>query len=514
MRASLTTILLTGLAGASACYGAGLLASHALLPQSSDLVQVLAGLGAGSAIVGLLGMVLLPTVSRQMAAIRERFAPGVDTVRSFSGPWWLEPVARTAREIASAWSTRCDELTVRLREAEIRHKVADAERRHCEGILHNLRDAVLVTDAFNELTLANEPAARLLGFDLGGASHRSIDDVIHDAALRQMIKEVRSSGVAHKEKHVEHSIGPQGEPGSSPTFDVTLAALPGTSSVSGSAQPGGVSGGVSPASAGTNGGGVPGGGEGQVGGVITILRDITREKEISRMKSDFVSQASHELRTPISAINAYAEMLLDAEAQDEPSRQEFYRIIKGEAERLSRMIDNMLNISRIEAGIVSVERTEVDFAKVMNEVVETMQAPAKEKNISLTGKAGPLIYTAEADRDLVYQVIMNLTSNSIKYTPAGGRVSVSVENDDSSRSVLVTVSDTGLGIPPDAIDKIFDKFYRIDNYKRVAKGTGLGLNLVKHIVETVHNGRVGVTSQVGMGSKFWFTIPYEYRGNA
>src|SRR5690606_34646990 len=133
-------------------------------------------------------------------------------------------------------------------------------------------------------------------------------------------------------KHFEHQLaGPAADHGDKPgAFDVTLACLPD--------------------------------GRDGVGGVVTILRDVTKEKEISEMKSDFVSQASHELRTPLSSINAYIEMLIDAEAQDEATRQEFYQIIKSEADRVTRMVDNMLNISRIEAGIISVDRTEVDFA--------------------------------------------------------------------------------------------------------------------------------------------------------
>lgn len=244
-------------------------------------------------------------------------------------------------------------------------------------------------------------------------------------------------------------------------------------------------------------------------GVVTIFRDITAERETSQMKTDFVSQVSHELRTPLSSINAYVEMLLDGEASDEDARREFYTIIKNEADRLSRLIDNMLNISRIEAGIIQVERSEVDFAGIIRDALEIMQPQAKLKNISLISKPGPLIYTAQADRDMIHQVVLNLISNAVKYTPEGGRVTVAVENDDATRSVLVSISDTGLGIPPDALPKLFQKFYRIDNYKRVAKGTGLGLALVKHIVETVHRGQIGVSSTVGLGSKFWFTIPYE-----
>lgn len=499
MRGHSTAILFTIIGGNALSFTGSFWLAFTALSGQTQMVQYAAGTALGALVSGSFGFASLMLTRREVARLRGALGPGGadqgGTITTHAA-WWISPVARLAESIAESWRARCDELKTRLRAVEIRHHVAEAERDHAEGILNSLRDAVLVTDAFNEITLANDQAARLLGFKLDEALHKPVDQVVADPQLRQMIKKVRSSGVPNKECHVEHRLSPSSEDdrGPSACFDVTLSAMP---------APGGP---AQPAAPGTQASG------NAVGGVVTILRDITREKEISQMKSDFVSQASHELRTPISAINAYTEMLLDSEAQDEAGRQEFYKIIKGEAERLSRMIDNMLNISRIEAGIVSVERTEVDFVKVINEVIETMQAPAREKEITLAAKSGPLIYTAEADRDLMYQVLMNLVSNSIKYTPQGGRVTISVENDDTSRSALVTVADTGLGIPPDAIDKIFDKFYRIENYKRVAKGTGLGLNLVKHIVETVHGGKVGVTSQVGLGSKFWFTIPYEYRG--
>ncbi|MEQ9616942.1 MAG: ATP-binding protein [Phycisphaerales bacterium] len=392
----------------------------------------------------------------------------------------VAPLARAVDALVEQYMEKLEKINNRVREAEIRLSVSEAERKHYESILDGLNDAVLVTDTFNEITLANSAASKLLGFERDGALHKPIQELIRDASIASAIGELSQSGVRSKQTHFEHTFTPGEDtpPEEAPLFDVTLSALPDENKA--------------------------------VGGVVTIFRDITREKEISRMKTEFVSQASHELRTPLSSINAYIEMLIDSEATDEENRQEFYQIIKTEAERVSRMIDNMLNISRIEAGIVKVERSEVDFVKVTKEVIETMAPSAKAKNIMLADRSGPLMYTAEADRDLVYQVIMNLVGNAIKYTPDDGRVTITIENDDSTSAVLVTVADTGLGIPPDSIDQVFNKFYRIDNYKRVAKGTGLGLNLVKHIVETVHRGQVGVRSEVGMGSQFWFTIPYAY----
>ena len=114
---------------------------------------------------------------------------------------------------------------------------------------------------------------------------------------------------------------------------------------------------------------------------------------------------------------------------------------------------------------------------------------------------------------MLYQVFLNLMSNAVKYTPEGGRITVAADSDNLTRSVVASVSDTGLGIPPDALPKLFEKFFRVENYKRVAKGTGLGLSLCKHIVETVHHGQIGVESKLGMGSKFWFSIPMRYAGS-
>ena len=477
-RAGIAILLCSAIAGLISGFVAVFLLP--MLPISSGIVLTLAGSFTLAAIVaGCIAPVLLST-GRDVIRLENQIEEAIDSgsqVTLHCGPW-LRPLADAITQVQSGWTEKVSKLNTRLRELEIRHRLIEAERDHAETILNSLHDAVLVTDSFNEISLTNHRAAELLGFDTSTAARRPIDEVVHDPRIRELIKEIRSSGVVTRQKHVEHAMESSGEMGGrTSTFDVTLAALPD--------------------------------GQSGVGGVVTILRDITKEREISQLKSDFVSQASHELRTPLSSINAYVEMLIDSEAQDEASRQEFYQIIKSESDRVSRMIDNMLNISRIEAGIVSVDRTDCDFVKICNEVIETMQPQAAAKDIMLSMKSGPLVYTADADRDMMHQVVMNLVSNAIKYTPDGGRVTISIENDDMTRSVMVTVADTGLGIPPDALPRLFEKFYRIENYKRVAKGTGLGLNLVKHIVETVHRGTITVTSELGMGSKFIFTIPYE-----
>jgi len=192
---------------------------------------------------------------------------------------------------------------------------------------------------------------------------------------------------------------------------------------------------------------------------------------------------------------------------------EFYRVMQSETQRLGRLIDNMLNISRIEAGIVQIERDEVDIRSLIERAIETIGPQAREKNMSLHTRLSALDLTVEGDADMLYQVVLNLLSNSVKYTPEGGRVTIGSDSDNLTRSVVVSVADTGLGIPPDALPRLFDKFFRVENYKRMANGTGLGLNLCKHIVETVHHGQIGVESKLGMGSRFWFSVPMRYAGS-
>ncbi|MCK4873661.1 MAG: PAS domain-containing protein [Phycisphaerales bacterium] len=469
-----SAVIAVGAAGAT--WGIGL---------RSEINPELLPLFVGGAVAVVCCMILLPigwVVDREIDRLAARLSlmKADEVFTTAQCPAWLRPIADAAASLAAQWRQKAEQADSQAREVEIRSRISEADRKHTEAILHSLRDAVLVTDAFNEVVMANEAAGDLLDFDPKEVVHQPIDRVLADENLLELIKDTREAANVACRKHVEHTMVKADGEEKAATFDVTLTCLP-------NAQQ-------------------------QVGGVVTILHDISHDKEVSELKSDFVSKASHELRTPLSSIRAYIEMLLDGEATDEKSRGEFYEIIQSEANRLGRLIDSMLNISRMEAGIIHIERTSVDFVEVTDEVLGVMLPQADAKSISISRKPGPETYIADADRDMMYQVILNLVSNGVKYTPEGGRVTVIIENDEAARAVLVTVADTGLGIPPDAIDKLFEKFYRVENYKRVAKGSGLGLNLVKHIVETVHSGQIGLKSELGMGSRFWFSIPYAYMG--
>jgi two-component system phosphate regulon sensor histidine kinase PhoR len=238
-----------------------------------------------------------------------------------------------------------------------------------------------------------------------------------------------------------------------------------------------------------------------------VLHDITREKEISRMKNDFVSHVSHELKTPLASITAYSEMLADGEAEDEETRKEFYSIIQNQANRLNRLIEDILNTSRIESGLIKINKEPISLTILIEEQLQMIKSYAEEKDIDVTGQKPIVFDRVLADKDMISQVVINLLSNAVKYTRPGGSVKIETEVDDILNVIRVSVTDTGVGIPEEETAHVFDKYYRVGANNKQAKGTGLGLNLVKQIIEKVHNGRVFVKSQVGKGSTFGFELP-------
>lgn len=383
----------------------------------------------------------------------------------------LAPLTRAINDLVELAEHSVSDAAMKLKELEIQLKVATAQRQHAEAILYSISDAVLVTDPFDELVLANESAARAFGFDLDSTTRRPIDQVIHDPAMVQLIREMRASGSTSGRRIVEHQLA---SANASRTFKLTLSC------VSNQAE--------------------------QPAGVVAVLHDMTREKEVAQMKNDFVSNVSHELRTPLASIKAYVEMLIDGEADDEKTKREFYEVIQNEANRLGRLIDNILNISRIESGLVKVNKLPQSLTVILKEAIEVILPQARLKQITIDEQLTPVFYQTQADKDMLYQAVLNLLSNAVKYTPETGRIIVQTVVDEAKKKVVARISDTGVGIPPKDLPFVFDKFYRAEANNRMAKGTGLGLSLVKHIIETVHHGRIFVESQVGKGSTFGFEL--------
>jgi signal transduction histidine kinase len=236
------------------------------------------------------------------------------------------------------------------------------------------------------------------------------------------------------------------------------------------------------------------------------VRDLTRQKQYDQLKSDMISLMSHELRTPLTSINGFAELLAADEAVPEHLK-EFVTIINTEAQRLSKMINTFLAVTRLERkDKQEVLKIPLKLNDVVRNIVSTLQPAARKKRIRLVEHPAQTIPPVAADRGLITQVVKNLVSNAIKYSPE--RTTVTVSTSLEAEAVRVCVEDRGYGIPPESVDRVWEKFYRVvhEGQDKDEDSTGLGLAFVREVVEQ-HGGRVGVESEVGRGSKFSFTLP-------
>lgn len=240
-------------------------------------------------------------------------------------------------------------------------------------------------------------------------------------------------------------------------------------------------------------------------GVVAVLRDITEIRKLERMRTEFVANVSHELRTPLTSIKGFVETLLDGAIEDKMLARHFLDVINEESERLTRLINDLLTLSRLEEKDAGVNKGPVEMAKVINSVVSMMSPRLKEKNLELTTDITDGLPVIQADKDMVGQLLINLLDNAVKYTPEGGRIKV--EAQPVQQGIKVVVGDTGIGIPEESLPRLFERFYRVDKARsREMGGTGLGLAIVKHILE-LHGGSIEVKSTPGRGTAFTFYLP-------
>lgn len=238
--------------------------------------------------------------------------------------------------------------------------------------------------------------------------------------------------------------------------------------------------------------------------IILMLEDVTEIRHLETVRRDFVANVSHELRTPLASIRAMAETLQNGASGDTVVSARFLEIIVGEVERLTRLLHDLLTLSKAEQEHIP-ERERFDLLEMVQNVVERYQSQAEMAGVQLQilRSDKPAV---EANRDQIEQVLINLVDNAIKYTPDGGEINIRVMN--NSNHVTVEIEDTGIGILSQDLARLWERFYRADRARsRQSGGTGLGLSIVKHIVEA-HGGSVGVESEYGQGSVFHFTLPY------
>ncbi|MBS1709338.1 MAG: GAF domain-containing protein [Armatimonadetes bacterium] len=247
-------------------------------------------------------------------------------------------------------------------------------------------------------------------------------------------------------------------------------------------------------------------------GFVVIFNDVTEAKNIDKMKSSFVAMASHELRTPLTAIKGFSSTLLeglDDNIYSKDESKEFLGIVVSECDRLRRLIDDLLNTARIEAGeSLKPNYTRFELMPLVEKVVRVQNQASHRHEVKLKYDSTDMPTSLIGDEDKVDQVLTNLLNNAIKYSPEGGDVTVHVKREGDD--VVFGIEDHGIGIPADHLAKVFERFHRVNNEdNRKIYGTGLGLYLVKHLVEHVHLGRVWAESEVGKGSTFKVALPVE-----
>jgi two-component system phosphate regulon sensor histidine kinase PhoR len=245
-------------------------------------------------------------------------------------------------------------------------------------------------------------------------------------------------------------------------------------------------------------------GAGERQGTVLVFHDLTRQKQLENSRTEFVANVSHELRTPLSLIQGYVETLLGG-AKDNPEvAGRFLKTIERNTERLRFLIEDLLVISELESGRVQLNVQSVSFRSLVAKVFEDLKSPAEAKSIRLVDASPELSINADPGR--LEQVLSNLVDNGLKYGRNGGEIVVNARLIPGWFEASVT--DDGPGIPAEALERIFERFFRVDKARsREQGGTGLGLSIVKHIVQT-HGGRVWATSQLGQGAKFFFTLPH------
>jgi two-component system phosphate regulon sensor histidine kinase PhoR len=346
---------------------------------------------------------------------------------------------------------------------ELFDAISDRERK-LDAILSSMSDGVLAVNMQRKVILANRAVADMFNVDELSIIGKNQFEATRNTNLSKLLDDTIDSGESIvREMRVR--------PGSERTIAVTSSPL-------------------------TNQDRTP-------LGAVAVLRDVTDLRHLEQMRQEFVANVSHELRTPLTSIKGFVETLLAGNLDDRALTERFLKIISGETDRMIALINDLLDLSRIESGKQPLKLGPVDIKEIFDDTIMILQSNADAKNMTVQN----LIYDpviVEGDEKLLKQVAINLVDNAIKYTPEGG--TVTVEAIKSPDEVEIIVSDNGVGIPAQHLDRVFERFYRVDKGRaRNMGGTGLGLAIVKHIVDK-HKGSICAESRVGKGTKMRLTL--------
>lgn len=361
-----------------------------------------------------------------------------------------------------------NQLAERIEEAQ---ETTEAERNRLNSVLTHMTDGVIATDRRGKIITINETALGLLDITNEEASGQSIIEILRleeDYTLRSLLEDNNEMVIEWQPKNHE----------SEPVMirvDFSMSRRE----------------------------------SGFITGIVAVLHDVTEQEKTERERREFVSNVSHELRTPLTSMRSYIEALQEGAWQDPEVAPDFLNVTLEETDRMIRMINDLLNLSRMDSGKGDLQLEYVNFNKLMNFILDRfdMMVNAQEKKYVIVREFTQRDLWVEIDPDKMIQVIDNIMNNAIKYSPDGGQITCRLL--ETHNNVILSISDQGLGIPKKDIGKVFDRFYRVDKARaRAQGGTGLGLAISKEVVKA-HGGNIWADSQEGEGSTFHISLPYE-----
>ena len=402
-------------------------------------------------LAGLLALLIAEQLARplrDLTRLAERLARG-----DLGGRIYLSSQDEVGR-LANAFNRMAAEIQTQM------EALAD-QRNALTAVLTHMADGVVITDGKGRVRLVNPAAAQMLGFSQDTVIGKSFVAVARDHQAVQVWRNCRASGEEQSEA-VEMV-------GHGPFLRVVATPLRGTPQ----------------------------------DGYLVLLQNLTQIRRLETVRRDFISNISHELRTPLASLKALVDTLHDGALDDPPVAHRFLEHMETEVDAMTQMVQELLELSRIESGQVPLRLKPTPVADVVLPPVERLRTQAERAGLRLTVDLPPNLPPLLADAERVQQVVTNLVHNSIKFTPSGGQVTLSAE--PAGNEVIISVRDTGVGIPVNDLPRIFERFYKADR-ARSGGGTGLGLAIAKHIV-LAHGGRVWATSVEGKGSTFYIALP-------
>ncbi|MDA0832795.1 MAG: ATP-binding protein [Planctomycetota bacterium] len=429
--------------------------------QLSSLKQIILWSAFSVAIVSiaityLLGKRWIQPIDELSSAAR-MFSEGAQAPNMFDSP------RESHGELGKAVHSMTAQLTSRIHDLETRSEELKRNRDQLETVLAAMVEGVLVVDRSERILLANQAARKLLDIGSSSSGGRLLWEVVRNVAMQKVVHQVLGD---ESMMTVELDL-----PRSQSLVSLVATRLPGD----------------------------------PCPGVLMVLHDITELHRLENLRRDFVSNVSHELKTPLAAIQAYAETLLDGALEDDQHSREFVQRIEEQASRLHFLILDLLNLARLESEQKTYEVGPVSVAQTVENCLAERLTIAASKDVELLVAPPAMDVTVMADSEGLHTILDNLIDNAVKYTPIGGRVTVHWKT--TQTQAIIDVADTGMGIPQEHQTRIFERFYRVDKARsRELGGTGLGLSIVKHLCQ-LFDGSVEVSSQIGSGTTFTVKLP-------